>query len=526
MTGRYPWGVGYYDMTGEEAVPLSFSMLPEVLKKHAGYETHAIGKWNLGDFTKDYTPTFRGFDSFLGYYAAAQADYWYHGSSHGCCAGNKRFCTDLSLSEGAMKADGVKGAPDALNGTYNSEIFTNRAVQLIKEHASRMAASQQGLYLYVPYQNVHATGGSTDKLDLQAPCEVIDKHYGNCPTDDYKAMGAMVTMLDFGIGNITAALDTVRHPYVLIFHSDNGGPTYDGGSNAPLRGSKHTFWEGGMRVRSFVTGPLIPKNRQGKEFTGLAHSSDWYLTIVEGIANASLSSAEIKSTGPRAPDGFNLWPALLSGSVTKFGGPREEVIHQVVNKYSKSGENLGHNSQIKGTKAPAAITRMHVRPGTNVTTQYKLVLGYPGPKEKNNNVVAFPDPLPHPVPFGKSGGARDMYLEEKSIKAGNCRAPGPDKSNPFLDPKAPDCQNGCLFDLLKDPSEKNNLIKQKSLEALVTNLKNRLNRAASTGPPWAVPLNEKLKKQLSQEICRAEAKTGYLEPVRTSAPSDDDTLLV
>jgi len=90
MTGRYPWGVGYYDMTGQEAVPSNFKMLPAVLKEHAGYETHAIGKWNLGSETKDYTPTFRGFDSFLGYYQAATPDYWYHGSTNSCCSINCR----------------------------------------------------------------------------------------------------------------------------------------------------------------------------------------------------------------------------------------------------------------------------------------------------------------------------------------------------------------------------------------------------------------------------------------------------
>jgi arylsulfatase A-like enzyme len=87
MTGRYPWGVGYYDMKGPLAVPLDFAMLPKLLQDQYGYETHACGKWNLGDDLKEYTPTFRGFDSFVGYYAAAQRDYWYHG--HQSCQPSK-----------------------------------------------------------------------------------------------------------------------------------------------------------------------------------------------------------------------------------------------------------------------------------------------------------------------------------------------------------------------------------------------------------------------------------------------------
>jgi len=256
-----------------------------------------------------------------------------------------------------------------------------------------------------------------------------------------------------------------------------------------------------------VTGTLIPKNRRGTEFSGLAHSSDWYLTIVEGIANASLSDVDLKSTGPRMPDGFNLWPALISGDDSKFGGPREDVIHQVVNHYSKTQ-----------TKTPAAMTRIHHRPGSTAMTQYKLVLGEPGPSSKHNKIVEWPPSLPHPVPYGKSKGTRNVYPEEVHSKVGKCRSPAIDKSEQFFDPKAPQCKNGCLFDILADPSETKNLIKEASLQKVVSDLTKRLKDAATTGPPWAEPFGDTLWHTLSKEICKKEATTGYLEPVRTSAP--------
>ena len=31
MTGRYPWGVGYYDMRGPEAIPLDFKLVADLL---------------------------------------------------------------------------------------------------------------------------------------------------------------------------------------------------------------------------------------------------------------------------------------------------------------------------------------------------------------------------------------------------------------------------------------------------------------------------------------------------------------
>jgi arylsulfatase A-like enzyme len=40
---------------------------------------------------------------------------------------------------------------------------------------------------------------------------------------------------------------------VVTFASDNGGPL-DHTTNYPLRGGKHTFWDGGVRVVGFISG--------------------------------------------------------------------------------------------------------------------------------------------------------------------------------------------------------------------------------------------------------------------------------
>jgi arylsulfatase B len=77
MTGRYPWSLGFYDMSndGMHCVHPSFKMLPELLRT-AGYRTHATGKWDVGYVEEHCTPTFRGFETFLGYYTACTSDYW------------------------------------------------------------------------------------------------------------------------------------------------------------------------------------------------------------------------------------------------------------------------------------------------------------------------------------------------------------------------------------------------------------------------------------------------------------------
>ena len=125
-----------------------------------------------------------------------------------------------------------------------------------------------------------------------------------------------------GIGNVTAAYKAAGlwDNTVLILVSDNGGPL-DHTTNAPLRGGKHTFWEGGVRVVAFVSGPLIPVARRGTEYLGMLHSSDWYPTVVEGIAGGKVPAY----SGPTPVDGFDVWAAILGNATS----PRTEVIHQV-----------------------------------------------------------------------------------------------------------------------------------------------------------------------------------------------------
>ena len=47
-----------------------------------GYSTHIVGKWHLGFYEWSYTPTYRGFDSFYGFYGGHE-DYFTHRADKG-----------------------------------------------------------------------------------------------------------------------------------------------------------------------------------------------------------------------------------------------------------------------------------------------------------------------------------------------------------------------------------------------------------------------------------------------------------
>ena len=53
----------------------------------------------------------------------------------------------------------------------------------------------------------------------------------------------------------------------------------------------------------------------------MLHSSDWYRTLVEGVAKGTVPA----NTGPVPVDGVDAWDAIINDKAS----PRTEVVHQV-----------------------------------------------------------------------------------------------------------------------------------------------------------------------------------------------------
>eukprot|EP01083_Nonionella_stella_P197919 727222_1 len=78
LTGRYPSNLGIQNLVFNPQFPASLTRQVSTLSnefKHSGYSTHIIGKWHLGYQSWEYTPTYRGFDTFAGFYGGWQTYY-------------------------------------------------------------------------------------------------------------------------------------------------------------------------------------------------------------------------------------------------------------------------------------------------------------------------------------------------------------------------------------------------------------------------------------------------------------------
>ncbi|GAB6019685.1 Arylsulfatase, variant 2 [Chamberlinius hualienensis] len=287
MTGYYPFRTGLQHSNLETLLPAGlpthFSSLPEELKI-LGYSTHMVGKWHLGYCNWNYTPTYRGFDTFLGYYTGDET-YFSH------------------ENEGYLDLRNNTDVVHHLNGTYSADMFSVRAVEILRYHNQSIP-----LFVYLPFQSVHAP--------LQVPTKYIEL-YKHIKDPSRRNFSAMVTAMDDAVGQVVEALKQYQlyDNSIIIFTTDNGGQILYGGNNYPLRGNKGTLWEGGTRGPALVHSPMLFKS--GYISNEIMHAVDWFPTLI------ALAGGKAKA----GVDGVNQWKMISNGSVSS----RKQFIYNIDN---------------------------------------------------------------------------------------------------------------------------------------------------------------------------------------------------
>jgi arylsulfatase A-like enzyme len=271
LTGRYQQRFGHEFNPGEGpaqllGLPLSQTTLANRLRA-AGYATGLVGKWHLGS-APEFHPQKRGFDEFFGFLGGAHT--YFVGES----------------------VDVYRGTQVVTEKAYLTDAFSREAVAFIDRH------KEHPFFLELAFNAVHTPMDATDaRLARFASIE-------NKPRRTY---AAMLSALDEAVG---AVIDKLRaagleENTLIVFLSDNGGPTMLGTTinasrNDPLRGSKRTTLEGGIRV------PFV-LSWKGKLPVGAVYAQP---IIQLDLLPTFLAAAGVSAEPGWGLDGVNILPHL------------------------------------------------------------------------------------------------------------------------------------------------------------------------------------------------------------------------
>jgi arylsulfatase A len=257
--------------------------LPRVLHE-AGYATAMFGKWHLGD-QPAFLPRRHGFDVFFGIP---------YSNDMGPVEDGARSSVDEPLSAARqlkrvmppiplLEGETVIGRMRADEQASFLARCTARTIQFITDHRN------MPFFVFFTPSAVHF------------PYYPAPEFRGRSRNGSY---GDWVEEIDARVGELLETLrrlDLERRTLVL-FTSDNGAPPR--GVNAPLRGFKHSTYEGGVRVPTIAWWP--ERIRAGTTSDVIASVMDILPTFAR-LAGADLSDA------PKI-DGLDILPALTAPS--------------------------------------------------------------------------------------------------------------------------------------------------------------------------------------------------------------------
>lgn len=282
LTGKYQQRFGHEFNPGRDEGTKKFglSLTEKTLAdrlKAAGYATGMFGKWHLGN-AQEFHPLKRGFDEYYGFLGGAH--------------------TYLKVGAGANAI--LRGTEPVADIDHTTEAFARETVKFIEKHQDRP------WFVYLPFNAVHGPMESTGKYLAK---------YAHIEVPKRRAYAAMQHAMDDAVGLVLTKLRelNLEENTLIIFHSDNGGPTaVNTSSNAPLRGFKATVWEGGVRV------PFVMQWK-GRLPAGKTYDQP---VIQLDVVPTALAAAGVPSASTDKFDGVNLLPFL---SEEKKEAPHEAL---------------------------------------------------------------------------------------------------------------------------------------------------------------------------------------------------------
>ncbi|MGH6649721.1 MAG: sulfatase-like hydrolase/transferase [Sphingopyxis sp.] len=224
-------------------VPASEVTIAEAVKA-AGYHTLHIGKWHLGE-APALQPQAQGFDESLAVLGGA-AMFMPEDDPDVVNAKLPWDRIDRFLWANLRHAVSFNGSKRFHPKGHMTDYFAEEATRAIEANKNRP------FFMYLAFNAPHTPLQAT-RADYDRLPQIKD--------EKTRVYGAMIAQLDRRIGDVMAKLKEVGidNNTLVIFTSDNGGAWYTGIDhlNAPYRGWKATFFEGGIRTPFFMRWPGV-----------------------------------------------------------------------------------------------------------------------------------------------------------------------------------------------------------------------------------------------------------------------------
>ena len=273
-----------------KGLPAEETTIAEVLRDK-GYHTVHIGKWHLGN-RNGMAPNDQGFNESL------LMDSQLFAEEDDPTVVNAKLEFDpidkFLWARGRFSAR-FNGGDAFKPGGYLTDYWTDESLKVMEANRHRP------FFLYLAHWGVHTP--------LQAPKEDYDA-VGDLKPHRLRVYAAMVRSIDRSVRRIEEKLEALglADNTLIIFSSDNGGAGYIGlpEVNAPYRGWKITFFEGGIRAPIFMKWP-------SKIGAGT--------TVEQPVAHIDLMPTMAAAAGAELPaveiDGQNLLPVTLGTGALK-----------------------------------------------------------------------------------------------------------------------------------------------------------------------------------------------------------------